>query len=208
MPRINAATIAEHVAQQEAAVIDAARRLFNARGYRNVSLGDIAEEVGLGRTSLYRYFPTKAHLVAGWFEAAMTPLIEASGAAIEGPGTDIERMGRWLDVQLDFLLDDEHTALVTASIESDDLPDEVRERIGARHRELYATLGPLLVAEAGPDRALVRIRAGLAAGLVRSAAELVRGGVEQSAVRAELIRSAAGVALPAAAISGGGAGAS
>lgn len=190
MPRINAATIAEHVAQQEAAVIDAARRLFSERGVRQVSLGDIAEEVGLRRTSLYRYFPTKAHLVQRWFEAAMTPLVDASREAVAGPGSAGRRLDRWLEVQLDFLLDDEHTALVTVSLEADDLPDDVRAQIGARHRDLYATLTPLLAGPAGEDAALVRTRSLLIAGLVGAAADLVRAGADRAAVGAELARSA------------------
>lgn len=193
MPRINAPTIAEHVAQQEAAVIDAARRLFDARGVRHVSLGDIADEVGLRRTSLYRYFPTKAHIVQRWFEATMAPLIDASRAAVATDDSPAVRLDRWLDVQLDFMLDDEHAALVTASGELDDLPDDVRERIGAQHRELYATLTPLLSGPAGEDAELIRVRTMLIAGLVRSAADLVRGGVRREVARAELIRTAAAV---------------
>jgi AcrR family transcriptional regulator len=197
MPRISAPTIAEHVAQQEAAVIDAARQLFTKRGVRQVSLADIAAEVGLGRTSLYRYFPTKAHLVQRWFESAMAPLVERSRAAVDSTGSTAERFEAWLDVQLDFLLDDDHTALVTASLESDDLPDDVRGEIGARHRELYATAAPLLAGPAGGDQGLVRVRTTLVAGLVRSAADLVRAGADRAAVHAELLRAArAAAGLP------------
>ena len=42
MPRIAADTVAEHVALQEAAVVDAAARLFGERGVARVSLADIA----------------------------------------------------------------------------------------------------------------------------------------------------------------------
>jgi len=190
MPRINAPTLAEHVAQQEAAVIDAARRLFTARGVRQVSLGDIADEVGLRRTSLYRYFPTKAHLVQRWSELTMVPLVEASRAAVSTEGSPDARLDRWLDVQLDFMLDDEHAALVAVSAEMDDLPDDVREQIGAQHRELYATLTPLLTGPAGDDATLIRTRAVLIAGLVRSAADLARSGIPLDVVRAELTRTA------------------
>ncbi len=186
MPRINAPTLAEHVAQQEAAVIDAARRLFGAQGVRQVSLGDIADEVGLRRTSLYRYFPTKAHLVQRWFQLTMAPLVDASREAVSTEGSPAVRLDRWLDVQLDFMLDDEHAALVAASGEMDDLPEDVREQIGAQHRELYATLTPLLTGT--PD--LVRVRILLIAGLVRSAAELARAGIPGDVVRAELRRTA------------------
>jgi len=190
MPRINAPTLAEHVAHQEAAVIDAARRLFAARGVRQVSLGDIADEVGLRRTSLYRYFPTKAHLVQRWSELTMAPLIEASSSAVATEAAATARLGHWLDVQLDFMLDDEHAALVTASSAAEALPRDVREQIGAQHRELYATLTPLLAGPAGDDADLVRTRALLIAGLVRSAADLARSGVPLDVVRAELSRTA------------------
>ncbi|HWJ82933.1 MAG TPA: helix-turn-helix domain-containing protein [Nocardioides sp.] len=197
MPRINAATVAEHVAQQEAAVIDAARRLFGARGVAQVSLGDIAEEVGLGRTSLYRYFPTKAHIFQRWFDTVMDPLLEATEAAVTRPGGAGERLDRWLQVQLDFLLDPEHTALATASLQADELPDDVREHFGARHRELYATLVPVL-STATDDEALIRARVQLIAGLVGSAADLVRAGADRATVTAELCRSARATAgLPA-----------
>ena len=190
MPRINAPTLAEHVAQQEAAVIGAARRLFATRGVRQVSLGDIADEVGLRRTSLYRYFPTKAHLVQRWSEMTMAPLVEASRAAVATQGTAADRLDRWLDVQLDFMLDDEHAALVAASSEAEALPDDVREQIGAQHRELYATLTPLLTGPADDDATLTRTRALLVAGLVRSAADLARSGAPHDVVRAELSRTA------------------
>ncbi len=49
MPRIKADNIAEHVAQQRAAVLDAAVRLFVERGFSEVGLADIAAEVGLAR---------------------------------------------------------------------------------------------------------------------------------------------------------------
>jgi AcrR family transcriptional regulator len=186
MPRINAPTLAEHVAQQEAAVIDAARRLFGAHGVRHVSLGDIADEVGLRRTSLYRYFPTKAHLVQRWFQLTMAPLIESSREAVETPGTPTARLDRWLDVQLDFMLDDEHAALVAASDELDNLPADVREQIGTQHRALYATLTPLLHGSAE----LAHIRILLVAGLVRSAADLARSGAAREVVRTELRRTA------------------
>ena len=44
MPRIKADNIAEHVAQQRAAVLDAAVRLFVERGFSEVGLADVAAE--------------------------------------------------------------------------------------------------------------------------------------------------------------------
>lgn len=194
MPRINAATVAEHVAHQEAAVIGASRRLFNARGVRAVTLSDIAAEVGLSRTALYRYFPTKAHILQRWFESTMEPLIEDSRAAIASPGTEVARFDCWLDVQIAFIVDDEHAALVSAALQSEELPEDVRRHIGQRHRDLYATLGPVLEAAAKGDASLIRTRASLIAAIVRSAGDLLRDGGDPALIRAELLRVAQGTA--------------
>ena len=99
MPRIAADNIAEHVANQQAAVLDAAVRLFTASGYHDVSLGDIASEVGLARNSLYRYFPDKAHLLLAWFRVVVPETIEAwrnaidDSASTEGPMMSVTRLG-------------------------------------------------------------------------------------------------------------------
>src|SRR5690606_39369464 len=77
MPKIEADTIAEHVARRETAVVEAAARLFAEHGVPNVTLGQIATEVGIARNSIYRYFPDKAHIVAAWFRADLEPLLEA-----------------------------------------------------------------------------------------------------------------------------------
>ena len=190
MPRINAATIAEHVAAQESAVVEAARRLFAERGVAAVSLGDIAAEIGLSRTSLYRYFPTKGHILQRWFDQQMAPLVERSRATVETDGSAAERLRAWLDVQLDFVTDPSHAVLMEASAVPGVLPEDVLADFGARHRELYGTLTPLLAG----GRATTRVRTMLIAGMIRSASELVRGGASPTLVRRELHRGAIAVA--------------
>ena len=46
-----------------AALARTAVALFEERGYDAVSMADVAEAAGIGRRSLFRYFPTKADLV-------------------------------------------------------------------------------------------------------------------------------------------------
>ncbi len=40
-------------------IIDAAEKLFLDKGYENVPMSDIAEEVGVNRATLYLYFKNK-----------------------------------------------------------------------------------------------------------------------------------------------------
>lgn len=65
------------------AVAGVALRLFAENGYERTSMEDIAREAGIGRKSLYRYFPSKADLVWG----GMEPVVEASGRALENART-------------------------------------------------------------------------------------------------------------------------
>lgn len=194
MPRITGPSIAEHVASQEAAVVDAARRLFSERGVAAVSLGDIAAEVGLRRTSLYRYFPTKAHILERWFDLEMDPLVERSRQVIAEAAPAAETLRAWLDVQLDFFTDGAHRALMEAAAASEEMPPDVVEHFGRRHRELYATLGGILRSGGAETAEVRRVRALMIAGLVRSAAELVSGGEDDADVRRELHRGGAAIA--------------
>lgn len=52
------------------AVAAIALQLFETRGYEAVSMDDIASAAGIGRKSLYRYFPNKAALVWGGLDEA------------------------------------------------------------------------------------------------------------------------------------------
>lgn len=190
MPKISAASVAEHVAHQHSAVVDAAIALFGERGVNAVTLGDIADVVGLKRTSLYRYFPSKWHLVLAWFESTMASIIDTSNDIAASSAPRRVRLQRWIDVQFDLLTDPGHAPLIAAALDTDEMPAELRDRIGCRHRDLYASLSAIIDRPAGT----LRVRTMLIAGLIRSSAELVRAGAEPAQVRAELSRASAAVA--------------
>ncbi|HBX10690.1 MAG: TetR/AcrR family transcriptional regulator [Candidatus Microthrix parvicella] len=191
MPKITGDSIAEHVAAQETAVIGATVALFAERGAVNVTMADIAGEVGLARTSVYRYFPTKGAIVARWFETAIKPIIE-SGNRIAADDADPQlRLGRWVEAQLTFLAHDEHQAMIAAARDLDDMPEDVRLSIGARHRELYASLRRILGELSGPvDDAVVEARVFMITGLLAGFGDLLDTGMNEARCRAEMQRVA------------------
>jgi AcrR family transcriptional regulator len=63
MPRIEAATVAEHHARQRRALLDAARGLL-AENAAVPSMGAVARRAGLARTSIYQYFRSADELLA------------------------------------------------------------------------------------------------------------------------------------------------
>ena len=70
------------------AFVDAAQRLMQAKGYEQMSIRDVLDEVGASRGAFYHYFASKTELL----EAVVTRIVEASLAAatpvLEDPALD------------------------------------------------------------------------------------------------------------------------
>lgn len=190
MPRITGPNIAQHVADQEAAVFAAAIALFERHGVDAVSMGVIAEDVGLARSSLYRYFPNKAAIVTQWFSATMEPLIEQSAQIARSAGSTAERFTAWLERQFEFLAEPANVVMINAALESSEMTEQQRAEMVARHRDLYATLQAII---GGPDTdtdVVLSTRARLIAGLFRNLDSLRRAGIPAEVVHEEVTRIA------------------
>jgi AcrR family transcriptional regulator len=197
MPRISAPTVAEHSAQQEAAVLAAAARLFAERSPGSVSLADVAAEAGLARSSIYRYYPDKAHLVAAWFRAVLAPLHEASARIAARRASATSRLDAWLDLHLDYLTEPEHRSMVAAAGELSALPADVQADIAHGHQVLYATLQAIVADALGSTRRDPAIVTSLITSMLSGAANLVIGGSRRAAVARELHAAARGaLAVP------------
>jgi AcrR family transcriptional regulator len=197
VPRIAADTIADHVALQEAAVFDAAIRLFIERGYQRVSLGDIATEVGLARNSLYRYFPDKAHILLRWFRTELPAQVARTEALLSGDEPPVDRLGRWIDDQLDYALRPEHELVAAIADVAPELDEDARRELADSHRQLFAPLDSTL-RETGVRRAEDRSAiAALIGGLVLAAAEHEREHGRSRRVRRLTLDAVRGL-LPAA----------
>ena len=66
MPRIWNDTIEAHQQAVRDAVLDATATLIGADGFASVSMSAIAEATGIGRATLYRYFPDLDAILAAW----------------------------------------------------------------------------------------------------------------------------------------------
>jgi AcrR family transcriptional regulator len=148
VPRITAGSVAEHVAQQEQAVFDAAIRLFSERGYSDVTLGDIAKEVGLARNSLYRYFPTKASILLRWNQSEMPAQVQRSVDLLAGDDPPAQRIGRWASAQIDYAHQPEHRLIAALGEAAGDLDASDRAELAASHEQLMDPFRAAL-AEAG-----------------------------------------------------------
>jgi TetR/AcrR family transcriptional regulator len=91
-------------------ILEVAEREFARRGYEGAHLQHIASQVGVQKTALYYYFPSKAAL----YEAVLLRMLEAFDAclreALERPGTPEERLERLLDAINDLLAEQRNTS--------------------------------------------------------------------------------------------------
>lgn len=196
MPRISAPTIDEHVARQEAAVVNAATRLFAERGFSAVTMSDIASDVGLARTSLYRYFPDKDHILVAWLRLEVDSLVAQSAAIARSRRAATTRLRQWLALQLDYLLDPDHQLFTRIASTVGTLGPEVVAAIGAEHQRLYATVegivGDALVASGQRSRDAALVSRLVIALLAAASGEASRG-TSLRTVRRELERGAVAI---------------
>jgi AcrR family transcriptional regulator len=81
----------DHDVKREA-VIRAAARAFNERGYHHTSLDDIAADLGVTKPTVYYYVANKEQLLFECFLAGLTPIREAFRDAERLAGTARERL--------------------------------------------------------------------------------------------------------------------
>ncbi|MCR5844038.1 MAG: TetR/AcrR family transcriptional regulator [Oscillospiraceae bacterium] len=93
------------MAQKRRRILEEGFRLFSQRGIETVTMPEIAEAAGVGRSSLYRYFSAKSDLVVAVGTWKWEEYIRAQQAAnpAEGlaPLTAAEHLDRYLELFLD-----------------------------------------------------------------------------------------------------------
>lgn len=72
MPRLWVDTIEAHKRSVRYAIMDTAASLVNQHGLRSVTMAQIAEECGIGRATLYKYFPDVEAILLAWHESRVT----------------------------------------------------------------------------------------------------------------------------------------
>ena len=174
MPRIKADNIAEHIAQQRAAVLDAAVELFIERGYSEVSLSDIAAKVGLARNSLYRYVPDKSHLLMEWYRRTIPETIAKRLAAPAAQHPPALRLQRWTRAYLAWASSDEHRLVGPLTDALGSLDETTRTEVATLHRSMMDVVATV-VADAGVPAAQRDGVVDLLAGMVLGAARAERG---------------------------------
>src|SRR5690242_12774245 len=141
-------------------ILDAAEALFAKRGYAGVGLSEVAEVVGLGKSSLFHHFKTKAQLYAAVAARILARIEEHLVRSLAKGGDPAARLERWLDELVDMLVANPTYArvLLRSLFEDDELPGDLPEEIEAQRalEGIFGGVGALL-------------REGMSAGVFRAA---------------------------------------
>jgi AcrR family transcriptional regulator len=189
MPRIKAASVAEHVAEQEAAVFDAAIALFLERGFDNVTLSDVAAKIGLARNSLYRYFPDKEHILLRWFDQEVPRQIDRVTALLSQPGTPEERLDAWARDQIAYAQQPEHELITNIGRLVPGLDEEARGRLATAHQRMNQPLREVLVDAGIPDGSIDLV-AEMMSSLVIATARHIGDSAEPTDVQLDYLHNA------------------
>lgn len=143
-------------------ILDVAEALFARRGYSGVGLREVAEQVGLSKSSLFHHFPGKVQLYCEVLHRALRRMDEHLQPALDSAGSVPARLERWVDGLIDGLVEHPPTArlLLRALVEDESLPPEADDL-----REAKAAEQALASALAGIGSL---IRAGVANGELRA----------------------------------------
>jgi AcrR family transcriptional regulator len=73
-------------------ILRAAESIFTRRDFHEVLMEDVAQECGVGKGTLYRYFPSKRDLYLAVMFEGMEALCADLRAAVGGPGAPAEKI--------------------------------------------------------------------------------------------------------------------
>ena len=89
MPKLWDETIDAHRRSVRGAILDTTAALVSERGLRSVTMSEIAEAAGIGRATLYKYFPDVDAIMVAWHQRQISGHLEQLaqlGSGSAGPG--------------------------------------------------------------------------------------------------------------------------
>lgn len=138
-------TPAERIAQRERkreAVLRAAVRMFNSRGFHTTSLDDVAASLGISKPTIYHYLGNKDQVLLECVTRGVEQLRTAADAAHAEAGTGFDRLRIFLCRYAEIIMDDFGRCVIRTADEQ--LSDESSTRFRALKREIDSAMQALI----------------------------------------------------------------
>lgn len=144
MPRLWHETIDAHRRAVHEAVLDAAAGLIAEHGFRGVTMSRVARDSGIGRATLYKYFPDSDAILVAWHERQVAGHLELLAAIRDRPGTASERFAAALGQYAEIVHGRErHSGDIPLLLHGGDHADRARRQLvdvfGSLLREMTTT---------------------------------------------------------------------
>jgi len=139
-------TIDAHRHAVREATLDTTAALVAERGLRSVTMSQIAEETGIGRATLYKYFPDVEAILVAWHERQVNGHLEQLAEVRDRAGAAGERLAAVLETYA-LISHEHHGTELAANLHRG-------EHIGQAQQQLNDLIQDLLIegAEAGDVR--------------------------------------------------------
>ncbi len=92
MPKLWNDTISEHRHAVRDAVLDAAAALVHEHGLTGVTMSQLAVAAGIGRATLYKYFPDVQAVLLAWHERQVGGHVQQLAAARDAAGEPLDKL--------------------------------------------------------------------------------------------------------------------
>ena len=137
VPRLWDETIEAHRAAVRGAILDAAAALVAERGLRSVTMSGIAEGAGVGRATLYKYFPDVEAILLAWHERHVAAHLEQLTGLRDGPGDARGRLEAALGAYA-LIQHKRHATELAALLHRNEHVARAQERLAGITRDLLA----------------------------------------------------------------------
>jgi len=129
-------------------ILDAAEDLFARRGFAGIGMREVADTAGLGKSSLFHHFKSKAELYAAVVGRILDLFDRQTTAALAAGGDPLSRFDRWIDALIDTFADHPTSArlLLRSLFEDDELTgtSEEEQRADRTLKHLFSRVANLL----------------------------------------------------------------
>ena len=174
VPKLWTDTVEEHRQAVREATLDATARLVAERGLTSVTMSAIATEAGIGRATLYKYFPDVETILVAWHERQVSGHLEHL-ARIRDQASPGQRLEAVLEAYALMTHDRPHGTELTALLHRGEHVAGAHQRLAGLDTRAAGRRG-----QGGPGP--VRRAAGGAGGLLPARAERGRGLPSRAAV--------------------------
>lgn len=137
MPKLWNETIDAHRREVREAILATTAALVGERGLQSVTMSQIAEQAGIGRATLYKYFPDVESILMAWHERHVSAHLEHLVEVRDQAGDAVERLEAVL-LAFAFISQERHGIDLAALLHRGDHVARAQEHLGTMVRDLIA----------------------------------------------------------------------